>query len=192
VSARAVAAIALSGALAVGLSGCVLWETPETQRAYDPSDGVSIDLGDLELHNVLVLTEDGELGNLVGTAVNTSKSDIDFTVQWSVDGSFHEVALTAHANGATRFGGEGAQLTLEPIAAQPGSLLDAVVHTQTGQKGAVLPVLDGGLAPYDTLLPTPTPTPTPSAAPADDADGADDADAASTSEQAEATADSAD
>lgn len=171
-SARAVAAIALSGALAVGLSGCVLWEAPETQRPYDPSDGVSVELGDLELHNVLVLTEDGELGNLVGTAVNTSDSDIDFTVQWSVDGSFHQVALTAHANGATRFGGEGAQLTLEPIAAQPGSLLDAVVHTQTGQKGAVLPVLDGGLAPYDTLLPTPTPTPSAPAVVEGDADAA--------------------
>src|SRR5690606_14207812 len=88
VRARAVAAIALSGALALSLSGCTMWMHVETARPYHPSDGVNVTVGDLQLRNVLVLTEDGELGNLIGTAVNLTGSDIDFTVQWKADGQY--------------------------------------------------------------------------------------------------------
>jgi hypothetical protein len=155
-----VAAIALSGALALGLSGCNMWMDVETQRPYDPSDGVSLSIGDLELRNVLVVSEDGELGNLVGTAVNTTGDDIDFTVQWKVDGDYHEVELTAEANGSTTFGVDD-QVTLEPLGEAPGGLLDAVVHISTDQKELQIPVLDTTLPEYGDAVPTPTPTPTP-------------------------------
>ncbi|TPX05145.1 hypothetical protein FJ656_08085, partial [Schumannella luteola] len=95
--ARAVAATALSGALVLSLSGCALWMTPETSHPYDASDGVSLTMGELELRNVLVLSDDGETGSLIGTAVNTTGADIDFTLQWSVDGEYHEIDATAHA-----------------------------------------------------------------------------------------------
>jgi hypothetical protein len=160
-----VTAIALSGALVAGLSGCALWTSPETGRDYDASDGVSLDLGDLELRNVVVLTEDGELGNLVGTAVNTTGSDIDFTVQWNVDGEYYEVELTADAHGRTSFGTDGEQVTLEPLGQKPGSLLDTVVHTSDDQAELRVPVLDATLPEYGPALPTPTPTPTPKSTP---------------------------
>ena len=57
--ARAVAAIALSGALALTLSGCNLVLSAETARPYDQSDGVNFNVGGLQLRNVLVVTEDG-------------------------------------------------------------------------------------------------------------------------------------
>ncbi|MBN9140901.1 MAG: hypothetical protein J0H23_08745 [Micrococcales bacterium] len=163
--ARAVAAIALSGALVVGLSGCALWQQPETGREYDASDGVSLNLGDLELRNVLVLTEDGDLGNLVGTAVNTTGADIDFTVQWNIDGTYHEVELTARAHGRTSFGTDGDQVTLQPLGEKAGSMLDTVVHISSDQKELRIPVLDATLPEYDGALPTPTPTPTPRSTP---------------------------
>lgn len=159
--ARAVAAIALSGALALGLTGCSMWMDVETSRPYTASDGVNLTLGDLRLRNVMVVSDDGELGNLVGTAVNDTDSDIDFTVQWSVDGTFHEVELTAHANGTTPFGGEGDQVSLEPLGENPGGLLEAVVHISTDQKKLLIPVLDATLAEYGPVVPTPTPIPTP-------------------------------
>ncbi|MGN6272005.1 MAG: DNA modification methylase [Protaetiibacter sp.] len=158
--ARAVAAIALSGALALGLSGCTMWMHVETSRPYNPSDGENFTVGDLELRNVLVVTEDGELGNLVGTAVNLTGSDIDFTVQWKTDGSYYEVELTADANGRTTFGVDK-QVTLEPLGEPAGSLLDVVVHLSDTQKGVRIPVLDATLAEYEDAIPTPTPTPTP-------------------------------
>lgn len=158
--ARAVAAIALSGAVAIGLSGCTMWMHVETARPYDPSDGVNFTVGDLELRNVLVVTGDGELGNLVGTAVNLTGSDIDFTVQWKADGEYQEVELTADANGRTSFGLDE-QVTLQPLGEDAGGLLDAVVHNTDGQKGVRIPVLDATLAEYEDAIPTPTPTPEP-------------------------------
>ena len=61
----AVAAIALSGALALALSGCNMWMDVETQRPYDPSDGVSLTVGDLQLRNVL-LDAKGDAGTALG------------------------------------------------------------------------------------------------------------------------------
>lgn len=158
--ARAVAAIALSAAVALGLSGCTMWMHVETARPYHPSDGINFTVGDLELRNVLVVTEDGELGNLLGTAVNLTGSDIDFTVQWKADGAYQEIELTADANGRTSFGVDE-QVTLEPLGEGPGGLLAAVVHVSDGQKGVRIPVLDGTLVEYEDAVPTPTPTPTP-------------------------------
>lgn len=159
--ARALAAITLSGVIALVLAGCSFWMPPQTNIPYDPSDGTSVTVGDLQLRNVLVITEDGELGNLVGTAVNTTGADIDFSVQWDVDGTYYSVELTARANGSTRFGTDGEQVALEPLGVAAGGLLDAVVHIQGDQKGAAIPVLDATFPEYGDAIPTPTPTPTP-------------------------------
>jgi hypothetical protein len=155
-----VAAIALSGALALSLSGCTMWMHVETARPYHPSDGVNVTVGDLQLRNVLVLTEDGELGNLIGTAVNLTGSDIEFTVQWKADGQYQEVELTADANGRTSFGIDE-QVTFEPLGEPAGGLLEAVVHLSDDQKGVRIPVLDATLVEYEDALATPTPTPSP-------------------------------
>lgn len=152
--ARAVAAIALSGALALGLSGCNLWLDVETQRSYEPSDGVSVDVGDLQVRNLMVISEDGELGNLLGAVVNTTGSPINFTVQWDAAGSYHEVALTADAYSTSTVGVDEQQL-ISPLDAIPGSLLEVVVHTADDQKGILVPVLDGTLAEYSDAIPTP-------------------------------------
>jgi hypothetical protein len=136
-----------------------MWMHVETARPYHPSDGVNVTVGDLQLRNVLVLTEDGELGNLIGTAVNLTGSDIDFTVQWKADGQYQEVELTADANGRTSFGIDD-QVTLEPLGESAGGLLEAVVHLTDDQKGVRIPVLDATLVEYEDALPTPTPVAT--------------------------------
>lgn len=170
--ARAVAAIALSGALAFGLSGCNMYMHVETARYYDPSDGVGASIEGLELRNLLVVSEDGELGNLVGGAVNTSDTDFIFMVQWTAAGSKHQVVLTANANSTTLFGIDE-QVLIDPVGEIPGGLLVATVHVATGQQELRIPVLDSTLAEYAALTPTPVPTPTPTAtADADEADAA--------------------
>lgn len=158
--ARAVAAIALSGALALGLSGCNLYMHVETARHYDPSDGVGLSLETLELRNLIVISEDGELGNLIGTAVNTTAERIDFSVQWKVGGEYQKVELTAEPNTSTTFGVDE-QVLIEPLGEQPGGLLEMIVHVRDGQKALNVPVLDTTLAEYEVAAPTPKPTPTP-------------------------------
>lgn len=179
--ARAVAAIALSGALALGLSGCNLYMHVETARHYEPSDGVGLSLESLELRNLIVISEDGKLGNLIGTAVNTTDEPIDFSVQWQVDGQYHEVELTAEPNTRTTFGVDE-QVLIDPVGELPGGLLDMIVHVSDGQKAIIVPVLDTTLAEYTAAAPTPKPTPTPT--PTETADPESDAESAE-SESAE-------
>lgn len=133
----------------------------ETARPYDPSDGVGLSLDALELRNLIVISEDGELGNLIGAAVNTTDEPIDFTVQWKVGDGYEKVSLTADPNSSTQFGIDE-QVLIEPLGEKPGGLLEVVVHvTGAAQKALLVPVLDTTLAEYDGLLPTPKPTPTP-------------------------------
>jgi len=162
VRARALVAIALSAVLAVSLSACSFFMQPETSNPYDPGDGVNFTVGDLELRNILVVSDDGETGSLVGTAVNNTSSAIDFTLQWNTDGVWYEVDLVAAANARTDFGfGDAQRVNLDNLGVMPGGLLDATVHADDTQKGEQLPVVDTSFVEYEDSLPTPTPTPTP-------------------------------
>lgn len=164
---RAVAAIALSGALALGLSGCnVIGHAPAaTTDRYDPSDGVNVTVGKLTLGNLFVITEDGQLGSLVGSAANNSTEDVEFTLQWSVDGTWHSVDLVAGAKTRTAWGfGEGASVQLSPVG-KPGSVIDAAVVVDGQTISFHLPVLDTALPEYTGLEPVPAPEPTITAEP---------------------------
>lgn len=165
--ARVVASAALAAAAAVALAGCNFVTPMATLKPYDPSDGVSATVGDVQVLNVLVLTEDGESGNLVFTAVNRSGEDVDLTVQYGEGADATDLEVEVAASGTSEFGfGEGGQLFLEDLGVEPGQLLK-VYFQYGGEEGAQLsvPVLDGGLDPYGDLLPTPTPTPTETGSP---------------------------
>ena len=77
---------------------------------YAPSDGAYVSAGELSIHNFLVISEDGELGNLVGGAANNTGADIPFTLQWNVGGTWHSIDLVAKANSLTQFGVEGGEI----------------------------------------------------------------------------------
>lgn len=160
---RTGASIVAASALAMGLAGCSLFASPQTQFPYDPSDGVRVTVGDVRLLNIIVFTEDGEDGNLVATAVNTSDSDIDLRLQYVSGGDKVDVEVTVPGGESVGFGsGENGQLFLPEIDAKPGDLLQ--IYVQYGDvpgKQVDVPVLDASLPEYDGLLPTPTPTPTP-------------------------------
>lgn len=156
---RAVAAIALSGALALGLSGCnVIGHAPAaTLDQYAPSDGAYVTVGGLSLGNFMIIAEDAELGSLVGTATNNTAEDIDFTIEWNVDGTWHSVDLVATAQGRTMFGfGDGETVHLTPVA-RPGDILESALIVNGTQTTFNLPVHDTTLGEYEGLLPTPAP-----------------------------------
>jgi hypothetical protein len=145
------------------LAGCNFITPQQTLVPYDPADGVSGTVGDVEVLNAVILSEDGVSGNLVFTALNSSSDDIDLIVQFESNGEKVTLDLEVDADGSSEFGfGEGGQLFLAGIDTKPGGLLP--VYFQYGaQQGRQLlvPVLDGALEQYAPLLPTPTPTPTP-------------------------------
>lgn len=161
--ARVAASAALAAVAALVLAGCNFLAPQATLTPYDPSDGVSVRLGDLHVLNAIVLSEDGVNGNLILTVVNTSDDDVTLSAQYEAGGDKTTLQLVA-APGRTDFGGWGdsEQLFLEGIDTAPGGLLP-VYFQYGGEQGrqVKVPVLDGTLVQYDPLLPqTPTPEPT--------------------------------
>lgn len=162
-NARAAMSIVLAGVTAAVLAGCGFVTPIATQFQYDPSDGVSTAVGDVTVQNVLVLTEDGEDGNLLFTAVNHSESSVDLGLQYLVDGTKVDLTLELDAKSSTNFGfGDDGQLLLEGIDTPAGSLI-ALYFQYGNEVGSQIdvPVLDGSLEQYTPYLPTPAPTPTP-------------------------------
>lgn len=154
-----IGATALLALVTVALAGCA-GNPPQTQQQYEPSDGISVSVGDLRVVNMIVLTDDGENGNLIGTAVNSSDEDIDVIFQWEGDGGRTDVSVEVPADSTLDLGyGEEGQLLLEGIDAEAGDLIQIYVQygDEQGQEAQV-PVLDGSLPEYSDYLPTPSPT----------------------------------
>ena len=125
-----------------------------TTEHYDASDGVSANVGDLDLRNVLVVSEDGVDGNLVMTVVNTGEDDATLGVQFGEGGS-DVVEVDVEAGQTLVLGSdEEDPVLLEGIDAEVGGLLP--MYFQYGDAEGVekqVPVLDARLPEYADLAP---------------------------------------
>ncbi|AWB87061.1 hypothetical protein [Mycetocola zhujimingii] len=148
--ARLIASVALAATVVFGTTGCNLVSPQSTTKEYDPSDGVSVNVGDLRLRNLIVLTDDGIDGNLIVTVVNTGGPH-SLSLQYGEDDT--TVSTIVDGNVSTVFGGESAPLVLPDIDAEPGSFMPMFVQygNETG-KEVLVPVLDGTIAPYDEFI----------------------------------------
>lgn len=158
--ARLAASAALALGIALGASGCSMLTYQATTEHYDASDGVSAGVGDLDLRNILIVSDDGVDGNLVMTVVNNGTDDIDLGVQFGEGGGdTHEIEI--EAGSSVTFGVDDVEgtdviepLLLEGIDTQPGSLLP-VYFQYDGAEGVekLVPVLDSSLPEYKQLAP---------------------------------------
>jgi hypothetical protein len=154
---RIASSIVVAVAVLIGTAGCNLVAPQATTKHYFASDGVSVDVNDdIAVRNAVVITDEGKLGNLVMTVVNTSTDDARLTVQHETsDGDKKNVTVSVPAASTTVFGyPDGETVLLRSLGAEPGSLLPIYVHSgsETG-KQILVPVLDGGLPEYEELLP---------------------------------------
>lgn len=162
--ARVVASAALAALVAVVLAGCNFLTPQATLKPYEASDGVSGKVGDIDLLNAFVISEDGINGNLVFTALNHGGKSVTLTLQYESDGERTDATVKVGGDGSTDVGGfnDSDQLYLSGIDTIPGGLLP--IYFQYGDEpGRQLrvPVLDASLEQYGELAPqTPTPTPT--------------------------------
>ena len=152
--ARLAASAALALGLALGASGCSMLTYQATTEHYDASDGVSANVGDLDLRNVLVVSEDGVDGNLVMTVVNTGDDDATLGVQFG-EGGGEVVEVEVEAGQTLVLGSdEEDPVLLEGIDAEVGGLLP--MYFQYGDVEGVeklVPVLDARLPEYADLAP---------------------------------------
>ncbi|MFF2372669.1 hypothetical protein [Agromyces sp. NPDC058110] len=143
--ARLAASAVLALGLAVGATGCSMITYQATTEHYDASDGVSVTVGDLDLRNILVVSEDGEDGNLVMTVVNTG--DRDQTLEIEAGSATQELEVEA---GSTLVLGDGENepVLLEGIDAEVGGLTP-IFFQYASEEGIEkqVPVLDDRLYP---------------------------------------------
>ena len=86
-AARAAASVVLAGVLLVGTTGCTFVSTQATLIRYDPSDGVGIDVGDLQVRNaVALINKDGGAVSLMITIVNSGKKIANVAMQYKSGG----------------------------------------------------------------------------------------------------------
>src|SRR3712207_6376809 len=118
----------------LGTTGCTFVAEIATLEEYDPSDGVGTTIGDVQVRNMLAITEDGSRASLVFSANNTSDEAVQLAVSLTEGGEAQQVSLPAGE--LTPVGSGGTQLLLEGLDVVPGSLLP--VYVQYGSEAGRL------------------------------------------------------
>lgn len=148
--ARAAAIAALAISIALGTSGCGLMTYQATTAQYDPSDGVSAQIGDVSVRNVILISNGDKGATLLLAAVNHGDDSAKINV--SLDGETTGLgSFTVRGNSSVSFGAEASAEApvLETLKAEPGGLVK--LYLQYGSaEGKILqvPVLDGRLPEY--------------------------------------------
>ena len=130
-----------------------------TTKHYDASDGVSGSVGQIAVRNAMIITDgsNGEVGNLVTTLVNNDSKSHRVSVQ-AGDQSAATVYVTVEPGQVKELGAKPKASTgnvfFTNFDAKPGTLFP--VYFQYGSSTGVnlqVPVLDGGLPEYKSLVP---------------------------------------
>jgi hypothetical protein len=152
---RGLAVGAVAAALPL-LSGCATFSPATTLVPYNASDGMGLQLGQLEAHNLLVVgAAKGAEGVLSGALVNTGNDPLTVAVSTqgaptpvTIQVAAHTmVRLTADSStptsGATAGSVDTTATVLVPSLAQPpGSVVTVQIATQAGgQKQIKVPVI---------------------------------------------------
>jgi hypothetical protein len=140
-------------ALLVGLAGCDLLAPQETEYITETSDGVSGTTGHVFVGNAVLVTTDGEVGNLVATLVNTDGTSHRVTVQYGAGSTTQ--AFTVESGDSQQLGTPGDPIVLVEDPDVVAGALFPVSFQQADRTAITLdvPVLTGALPPYSDLTP---------------------------------------
>ena len=154
--------------LVLGVSGCNLIQAQATKTQYEASDGVNVTLTKVALRNLVIISDDGELGNLLFGGVNTSGTDVDVKIRYDQDGALTEQVVTVvSAEQPTEFGGVGQpQVILSQMGVNAGSMVTMFFSANGETIETLVPVLNTSQIQYKDLAPMPIVTATPTATPA--------------------------
>lgn len=153
----------MAGALALAVAtsaGCSALSPITSARPYSPSDGIRVQLGSsLTAENLLIVSAaKGDPGSLVGGLTNRSSGDLRVTL---AAGTGNDVTVDVPAGVTVLLGSQSsAPARLTSVDVSPGGVLPVTISTPEGGSAQIsIPVLDGTLSEYATLIPTPVPTP---------------------------------
>lgn len=142
--------------LLAGLTGCSFLAPQTNQKPYDPSDGIGVTLGRIDVRNALLISDDGKTANLSVSVINTSTAAATVQVSWKGASGTVDRNVYVKAGGTQTFGSPENQIILNGVDAKLGSLFPVYFQHGTSEgKELMVPVLDGTLQEYSTLVPVP-------------------------------------
>ncbi len=153
---RVVVAAALAAGVALGTSGCNLIQPQATRTAYDASDGVGLNVGDLSLRNLMIISDNGETGNFLLSAVNSTGEEINLGIGFVSGGQIVSgvVAVPSNDKIPTSWGAhEEDRILLGGMNVQPGGLLEVAFQAGNDVKTVLVPVLTQAQPEYEGLAP---------------------------------------
>lgn len=136
---RLLVPVAVVGAT-LAMSACETQSPVQTEASYNPADGVPVDLGAVQLRDLVVISSGkGKPGVLVASMINTSGSEQK--VMFQTGGSASPVYASAPGNSVERLSGT-TPVQLPSVPVSPGDVLQMTVQTPTAPAVAVVvPVL---------------------------------------------------
>ena len=148
-------------AAVLALSGCQLASPIQTNVPYQPADGVAVDLGAVQVRDLVIVTDaKGGVGTLSGLVVNRSAEPVTVTFATG-PGAEASARATIPAGTPTRLSGvEGVTpVTIPKFTGAPGDMVNVVVSTpDAGAPVVSVPVLlPTGY--YSSITPAPHTTP---------------------------------
>jgi hypothetical protein len=159
VRARVLVSVAVAATIALGATGCEFMTPQDTKNIKQITDGVELNVGKIAVRNALIISKNGKTGRFAGTVVNNSaqREKVSFQVK---DDAATSVDVTIPANTTIDFGSADATpLVFDGLGSKPGSLVKLFVTYPGAEGGSVsVPVLNGTLDEYKTLVPTPAPS----------------------------------
>lgn len=146
---RALATAALA-VVALSATGCGAINDQATTDKYAPSDGVVFSAGDLEVRNLMIVTNSAdEQARLLGSLVNNG--DDDTRVNLNVDGTAVSIAV---ASGDVTKLEDDANKTIIPSSGEEPGAHTMVTVTMDGESvEQSVPVVNGALPEYRQYLP---------------------------------------
>ena len=171
---RALASTTLAATLLLGTAGCGIFVDAATLKPYSASDGLNVNVGELQLRNVLVITDESGDASLVFTIVNNTTNVQYLTAQLRT-GTPVDLSIIAN-EGLTKVGlADGNPAIATGTGLKAGQYID-IYFQYGGQDGVVMaiPVLDDShslYAPYAPSLFVPEPVVSPSATPSPTPEG---------------------
>lgn len=153
---RIVVAAALAVGVALGTAGCNLIQPQATTTPYDASDGVGTNVGDLQLRNLMIISDNGETGNLLMGAANSTGVDVELHIGFVSGGTVVDGHLEVPSNDkqVTSWGsGSEDRIILGGINTIPGGLLEVAFEANGESKTVLVPVLTSAQPEYEGLEP---------------------------------------
>ncbi len=160
---RVAASVVLAGLIVVGVSACEFITPQDTTKITQVADGMNAQIGAVTIGDALMFTADGTEASLVTTFVNSASTSRTVQMQYATSTGTATQQVVVPANGLLSVRpGADQSVTFSDISTKAGALFPVYFTSGASSTTVQVPVLNGTLQGYHTLLPSPTPTPTPS------------------------------